>query len=315
MSAALLASLLLAPALRVDCSHGGDLVHVLRSQPQPVVLEIAGTCTGPIEIVRDAVTLHGEEPSGAAILGGVAVRGAREVRLENLRLLEGQVALRALDAEVTLEDCELGRADVAVEAEDATLTLVRTTLHHGRNGIRARRSRVSLEASTVRDVSDEGILARELSDLRLFQTQVSSDGIAVESHSGLSAVHSVLEGALHVGVFSRVSLAGSSLGGDLFASNSEVYLFRLPVGGTVRVRDGGLLTAVEADLQDVRLDGGSHARLTTTRVAGGVLAEDFSTVQLASTSVTGVLACRTGADAVCTQAHAGSVSDCPGCAP
>ena len=54
MSPALLASLLLAPALRVDCSHGGDLVHVLRSQPQPVVLEIAGTCTGPIEIVRDA---------------------------------------------------------------------------------------------------------------------------------------------------------------------------------------------------------------------------------------------------------------------
>ena len=82
----------------------------------------------------------------------------------------------------------------------------------------------------------------------------------------------------------------------------------------MRVRDAGLLTAVEADLQDVRLDGGSHARLTATRVAGGVLAEDFSTVQLSS-SVTGVLACRTGADAVCTQAHAGSVSDCPGCAP
>ena len=311
MSPALLASLL----LRVDCSHGDDLGHVLRSQPRPVVLEIAGTCTGPIEIARDGVTLRGEEPGGAAIVGGITVRGARGIRLEDLRLLEGPAALGVLGAEVTLEDCEIGRADVAVDAEDATLTHVRTTLHDGRNGIRARRSRVSLEASTVRDVSDEGILARELSDLRLFQTQVSSDGIAVESHSSLSAVHSALDGALHVGVFSRVSLAGSALRGDLFASNSEVYLFRLPVAGTVRVRGGSLLTAVEADLLDVQLDGSSHARLTTTRVAGGVLAEDFSTVQLASTSVTGVVACRTGADAVCTQARTGSVSDCPGCAP
>ena len=325
MSPALLASLLLAPAtLGVDCSRGGDLARVLRSlqdtPPQPVVLEIAGTCSGPVEVVRDGVTLRGVDSGGAAIVGGIAVRGAHQVRLQNLRLFEGRVGLAALGAEVTVEGCDLARTDIAVDAEDATVTLTQTTLREARNGIRARRSRAALSFGTIRDVSDEGVLATELSQVTLFRAQVSSDGLAIESSASLSALHCTLEGDIHVGAYSRISLAGASgptavLRGDVVASHGEVFLFRLPIQGTVRVRDASLLTAVEADLDEVRLDGDSHARFTSARVAGDLLAEDFSTARLTSTSVGGILACRSGADAVCEQAVAGSVSACPSCAP
>jgi hypothetical protein len=321
--------------VRVDCGRGGDLARVLRSLrdelPGPVVVHVAGTCSGPIEITRDGLTLRADDPESAAIEGSgegsaspvspiVTVRGVRNVRLENLRISDGRVGLGAFDAEVTVQGCDVARTDVAVQADGATVALARTTLREARNGIAARRSRVAVSFGTIRDVSDEGILATELSQLTLFRAEVSSDGVSVESHSAMSAVHCALEGSIHVRAYSQVSLAGASgptatLRGDIYASNSEVVLFRLPVEGTVRVRDAGRLTVFEADLGEVRLDGRSHARVTSAHIAGDLLAEDFSTVRLSSTSVTGVLACRSGADAVCEQSETGSVSACPRCAP
>lgn len=313
-----------ASDVTVDCDRGGDLGRVLEAlghePPGPVVVHVVGTCRGPVEIARDGLTLRGEDSGGAAIEGTVTARRAQGVRLQDLRISDARVGLRAIGAEVTVEGCDLARTDVAVEAEDATLTLVQATLREARQGIAARRSRVSFSSGAIRDVSDEGIRAIELSQVTLFRAEVASDGLSVESHSTLAAVHCALAGSVHVATYSRVSLAGATgptaiLRGDLYASNSEVSLFRLPVEGIVRVLDGGHLTVFEADLGGVRLDGASHARVTSARVAGDFLAEDFSTVQLSSTSVTGVLACSRGADATCEGSPTGSGSSCASCPP
>jgi hypothetical protein len=294
-----------------------------------VIVRVAGTCSGPVEITRDGLILRGDSDS-AAIQGSPAIgtpvppivtaRGARDILLENLRISDGAVGLLAADAEVTLEGCDLARTDVALDAKDATVTLVRTTLRAARNGIAARRSHVAVSFGAIRDVSDEGILATELSQVTLFRAEVSSDGLSVESHSALSALHCMLQGSIHVRAYSRLSLSGASgttatLRGDIHASNSEVFLFQLPLEGTVRVRDAGLLTVIEADLGEVRLEGGSHARMSSAHIAGDLFAEGFSTAQLSSASVSGVLSCRTGADVVCERSEAGSVSACRSCQP
>ncbi len=319
----------------VRCDGGDDLARMLRAlgdeRPGPVVVHVVGTCSGPIEITRDGLTLRGDDPEGAAIEGVrrnagataspiVAVRSARGLRLENLRIADGAVGVRALAAELTLLGCDLAGTDVAVDAQDSTMTLSRTTLREARNGIAARRSRVSVSFGTIHDISDEGILATEISQLTLFRTAVRSDGFAVENHSTLVATHCALEGSIHADAYSRISLAGASgptatLRGDIFASNSEVFLFRLPVDGTVLVRNSGLLTVREAELREVRLDGGSHAQIASAEIAGELLAEGFSTVQLASTAITGALTCRSGADAFCARSESRYVSGCRSCSP
>ena len=199
------------------------------------------------------------------------------------------------------------------------MTLVGTTLRDARNGVRARRSRVAVSSGTIGDVSDEGLVATDGSELSLFRTAVRSDGLLVGHHSTLVATHCTLEGGIHVEAYSRISLAGASgptatLRGDIVASNSEVFLFRLPVEGTVLVRDSGMLTVLEAELEEVRLASGSHAHIASARVAGEILAEGFSTVQLSSTSIT-ALACQSGADAVCTASEPRTVSGCRRCGP
>jgi len=319
----------------VRCDGGDDLARILRAlrdeRPGPVVVHVAGSCGGPIEITSDGLTLRGDEAESAAIEGVrgepgtalppiVAIRAARGVRLENLRIADGAVGVQAFDAEATLEDCDLAGTDVAVEAQDSTMTLIRTTLREARNGIAARRSRVTVSLGTIQDISDEGLLATEISQLTLFRTAVRSDGLLVSSHSTLVATHCALEGAIHADAYARISLAGASgptatLRGDIFASNSEVFLFRLPVEGTVRIKNSGLLTVREAELGEVRLDGGSHAHIASAWIGGDLLAEGFSTVQLSSTPVGGALACRSGADAVCARSEPRSVSGCRSCGP
>ena len=319
--------------LSVDCDHGGDLARVMRSlgneAPGPIVIHVAGHCNGPIEITRDGIVLSGAE--GASIRGAareaeapmppiVTVRGARDVRLENLRFSDGVVGLQVVNAALTVDGCEVIGNDVAVDAEESNLVLSRTALREARNGIVARRARVALSLGSIRDISDEGILATDLSQLTLFRTEVSSDGLSVENQSTLVATHSTIEGSIYVGAYSQLSLSGAAgptatLRGDVYASHSEVFLFRLPVQGTVRVREAGLLTVIEADLQDVYLSAASHAEIKSARLAGGALVEGFSTGLLSGSSAGRSLVCRTGGDVVCEHSAMASVTDCPNCVP
>jgi len=314
----------------VDCDHGGDLARVMRSlrneAPGPIVIHVAGQCIGPIEITRNEVVLSGADggairgavqDGGASVQPIVRVRGARDVRLENLHLSDGVIGLQAVDAALTVDDCEVVGTDVAVDAEDSTLALSWTALRGARNGIFARRARLAMYLGSIRDVSDEGILATDLSQVTLFRTEVSSDGLAVENHSSLVATHATIEGSIYVQSYSRISLSGAAglLRGDLYASNSEVLLFRLPVQGTVRAREAVSLTVVEADLQDVRLNAASHAEMTSPRIAGDLLVEGFSTGVLSGTSVVRSLVCRSGGDLACAQPAMESVTGCRSCAP
>jgi hypothetical protein len=328
----LFALLLSATEVVARCDGGDELARVLRAlgdeRSGPIVVHVTGVCRGPIEITRDRLILSGDDPETARIEGEpgvpgaplpiVSVRGARGVRLLSLRISNGAVGVRAIASELTLEGCDLARTDVAVDAEGSTLALERTTLREARVGLAARRSRVASSFGTIRDVSDEGLLVSEASQCTLFRADVRSGGLSIGGHSTLVATHCMLDGPVYADEYSQISLAGASgptalLRGDIRASNSGVFLFRLPVEGAVRVRGSGLLEVHEAELGETHIDGGSHAQIASSRIAADVLAEGFSTVRLTSTTVEGALVCRSGADAVCEGSGTASISGCRSC--
>ncbi len=318
--------------ITVDCDRGGDLAAVLADLVDrtdgPVVVNVAGTCAGPIEIATDDVTLRGES-SGTSAIEGVGARfatpppavvtahGVRNLRLEKLRISDGPVGVAAIAAEVTIESSELSRTDVGVAAQLSSVALAGVTLRDGRIGVEARRSRVGIGFSTIDRISDEAIAATEFSEIVMLHSTAVSDGLSVRN-SGLVATRCELEGSIHARSHSRVSLGGSAgstaaLRGGISASNSEVFLFQLPVDGAVSVSDGGFLTAIGAGIGSVLLASAADARISSGHVAGAILVDGFSTAQLVSTAVAGEVVCRRGADALCEQSQLASVSGCRNC--
>ncbi len=306
--------------ITVDCGAGDDLAtalaDVLDGATGPVIVNVLGTCAGPIEITAHDVTLRGTSPEASAI-EGVAAHGVRNLRLERLRISDAPRGVDAKDAEVTIDGCDIARTDIGVRTRGSSVALTRVTLRDGRMGIEARRSRVDLGFSTIHGISDEGISATEFSEVVIFRSTAASDGLSVRN-STLVATLSELEGSIHARTYSRVSLAGSSgsssaLHGDISASNSEVFLFQLPIDGTVSVQEAGVLTAIGARLGQVRLGLGADARISAGRVAQSVLADGFSTVQLLSSVVLGPVVCTRGSDAICEGSEVARVEGCGGC--
>jgi hypothetical protein len=316
----------------VDCDAGEDLAATLSAieteAAGPLTVHVVGTCSGPIEITTDDVTLRGKSTDASAIQGVrtgvvmptqaiVTAHGVRRLRLENLRISGGPVGVAVGDAEVTIEDCDLDRMEIGIISRDSTVALTRATLRDSRTAIEACRSRVDVSFSTIEEISDEGISATEYSRLLLFKTAIVSDGLSVGS-STLVATLCELEGSIHARSYSRVSLAGAAgsgaaLHGNIFASNSEVFLFRLPVDGSVRVGESGLLTVLEAEVAQVLLGPATNARISAGTVRGDLRADGFSTVQLSSAIVGGDLVCERGSDAYCELSEVASVWGCGGC--
>jgi len=321
-----------ATEVRVDCDAGDDLAAVLQALAArtegPVVVDLAGTCAGPIDVPVAELTLRGAPGGGAAIEGAGPTAGSRAVvtahhvrtlRLENLRISDGPQAIAVAGAELVVDGCDLAHADTILVSRDSRVSLGRTTLRDGRLALDARRSCVDLGFCTIRGISDEGLAATEFSQVQLFRTAVASDGLSL-MNSTLVATLCEIEGPILARAFSRVSLGGAGSGpatlrGSISASNSEVLVFRLPVDGALQVAEGGLLTVVDAEVGPVKLDRATHARIASSRVAGDLRSDGFSTVLLDSSVVSGGLVCEHGADASCEGSKIGAVAGCAGCRP
>lgn len=107
----------------VDCASGESIAQALAKAAETLIVEITGICDEEIVIARDGVTLRGADPLSDGIRGlagggnVVAIRRARDVRIENLAILDG------------------ARDGVAILSSDGVFVVNSRIVGHARHGV------------------------------------------------------------------------------------------------------------------------------------------------------------------------------------
>lgn len=103
----------------IDCSRGASLANALAHADDDKTIVFTGTCTGPITVNDDGITLQGQ---GAAIIDGqqqnaVTIRGVQNVKLIGLEVRNGLMGI-LLDAQAHATLDNVATRDNAVSGLD-----------------------------------------------------------------------------------------------------------------------------------------------------------------------------------------------------
>jgi hypothetical protein len=89
-----------AHAVPVDCDAGQTISTALAQGA--TLVRVSGTCTENVEILRDDVTIQGT--SGATLVGGISITGARRIVIKNLTIQTGAAAPDGSTAGIAARD-------------------------------------------------------------------------------------------------------------------------------------------------------------------------------------------------------------------
>lgn len=235
---------LVAAAVTVDCNAGQTIKQALTlagggggAGPKQLVITVRGTCNENVVIARDDVTINtnGVVPATIAALdasqSAVLLDGARRIVIDGvmangITLSGGPVALAVTrGATASLANCDVSGATVngVVASYSSTLEVDKCVLHdNNRGGVAANDAQLVVTNSTVRNNTNEGLIAVRSSYLRVGQdrggnpvarpvtvTSNGTQGISVFDSSSATIVATTIRSNGSTGVLFQRGSAGT----------------------------------------------------------------------------------------------------------
>lgn len=233
----------------VDCNRGQKISAALQLGDfrKPLVVNVRGTCSESVVIIRDNVTLRGD-PGGTTTIvapdsaSDVINIGADGVTLEYLTLTSGGFGIRVSAAfRSTVSHCVI----------------------HGTSsdGIRLFAGDVRIDNSTIRNTGASGVNVQRGGSVTLTDSQVIDNpgiGVNATGNATIAATRAVISGNGSYGVQLESGSYGSFRGGEISGNGADaskpgsgLYLTMSQgrVSGGVKIsnnRDGGLLAVAGA---------------------------------------------------------------------
>jgi hypothetical protein len=192
----------------VDCNKGETIANALQQLGSPITIQVKGTCTENVEIMRDDVTLKAD-PSAGTITGPdstkptIRVRAARTV-IDGLLVTGGSSGVSNVGGDVTIQNCMVRNT-----GSSAIL------FFHGGRG--------TVDNCIVQDNARHGIYIEGAS------ATVTNSTISSNTSTGIK----VVSGAARIGINTLTQYAGNTISDNGAGGIQVVFGGSAFIGGNI----------------------------------------------------------------------------------